>query len=109
MLMERRSRGSPVMTNVSLNLYGTLAYSIEPGDFMGLGTDQRRHAIILRLGGVALSRCRSLPLSLPRFQITATGCPPEFGSTQVRGSYLTLLRPRRAFRRGCRASELRYF
>ena len=31
---------------------------IPPGDFRGLGTDQRRQAIILRLGGVVLLVCK---------------------------------------------------
>ena len=49
---------------VSMNLGIASADIIPPGDFRGLGTDQRRQAIILRLGGVVLLVCkcrRNLP------------------------------------------------
>ena len=41
-----------------MNLGIASADIIPPGDFRGLGTDQRRQAIILRLGGVVLLVCK---------------------------------------------------
>jgi hypothetical protein len=43
---------------MSINLGIASADIIPPGDFRGLGTDQRRQAIILRLGGVVLLVCK---------------------------------------------------
>jgi hypothetical protein len=48
----------PKKFEVFMNLGIASADIIPPGDFRGLGTHQRRQAIILRLGGVVLLVCK---------------------------------------------------